>query len=691
MKRLCVEVCIGIITAMILAASLSAQTAEELYQDGLLKESGEGNLQEAISIYQQIVADESADDAVKAKAQLHIGLCYEKMGKTEAIKAYELVLQNYQNFEDEVYIASLRLAELNKKDDDELSVIKLYEKGPNLENSSLSPDGTKLAGIEFSIGQNVNVHDRLKNETRMITKYEWLNEDHGVTYYPIWSPDGKEIAYQFFSNSDGLCELRISTLDGVTRTLHKNAPGDIQIIPRQWSQDGKNILAFKQDSSGSYTIGLVSVKEGSFKALHKTQWTGRFVKGSASLSPDRQFVVFADGPAHELDLFIIDTQGGTPTVLSEHPANEFDPLWSPDGGHIAFIRETEGSTVLFGISMLDGKAEGQPFLIKEGMRGVELRSWSGAGITYVLFLDLREIYTMPLNPETGTPAGEPKPVDYTPSGSNICPVWSHDGKHLAFISVAGKPKVVIVPADGGEARRFTIPTSDFWAPGLHDLRWLPDNSGVGFSTHSNTNGAVVHRLDIVTGQWQDWTLPIGHWTRTDWGPDKNSFVFAGWIRTPAENDSDAENAECGLYQFNIETGGFHSVFRGESDTIFVARGVKFSRDHKKLTFLLNSTDLMVVDLETGMSQVLDKRPWWVPTFSSDGQKILACGQHEESKTPGIVVFSREGEILNEYDLGESFTSGTTIRSPDWSPDGTQLLFNTRNTKYETYLMKNVLR
>ncbi|UCE23293.1 MAG: PD40 domain-containing protein [Candidatus Zixiibacteriota bacterium] len=691
MRRLRVDVWISAIALVILAVSLSAQTAEQLYQDGLLKESGEGDLQAAISIYEQIVADGSADHAVKAKAQLHIGLCYEKMGKTEAIKAYELVLQNYQNYEDEVYIASLRLSELNKGDNKELSVIKLYEKGPNLENSSLSPDGTKLAGIEFSIGQNVNVYDRLTDETRMITKYEWLKEDHGITYYPIWSPDGKEIVYQFFSSSDGLCELQVSTLDGITRTLHKNVPGDIQIIPRQWSQDGNSILAFKQDSSGFYTIGLVSVKEGSFKALHKTQWTGRFAKASATISPDGRFVVFADGPAHELDLFIIDTKGGTPTVLSEHPANEFGPLWSPDGGHVAFIRETEGNTIMYGISMLDGKPAGQPFLIKEGMRDVELRGWSEHGITYVLFLDLREIYTTSLNPETGAPAGEPKPIDYTPTGSNICPAWSHDGEHLAFISVAGKPEVVILPADGGEARHYEIPTSDFWAPGLHDLRWLPDNSGVGFSTHSSTNGAVVHRLDIVTGQWQDWTLPVGHWTRTDWGPDENSFVFAGWISTSAENDSDAENAECGLYQFNIETGEFHNVFQGESDTIFVARGVKFSRDHKKLTFLLNSTDLMLLDLETGISRVLDKRSWWIPTFSPDGRKILACGQVGENNTAGIVVFSLEGQILHEYDLGESFTSGTTISSPDWSPDGTQLVFNTRNMKYETYLMKNVLK
>lgn len=682
---------ISFFTLVILTVSLSAQTADQLYQNGLLKESGEGDLQAAISIYETIVADETAEDAVKAKAQLHIGLCYEKLGRSEAIKAYELVLQNYQNYEDEVYVANLRLSELNKGDDD-LSVIKLYEKGTNLENSSLSPDGTKLAGIEFSIGQNVNVYDRLTNETQMITKYEWTEADHGITYFPIWSPDGEEIVYQFGSSTDGINELQISTLEGITRTLLKNESSAAQIIPRQWSQDGNSILAFKQDSSGFYTIGLVSVEEGSFKALHKTQWTGRFIDGSASISPDGQFVVFADGPAGKLDLFIIDTQGGTPTVLSEHPANEFGPLWSPDGTHIAFIKETVGSTILYGIPMANGKLVGQPFLIKEGMRGVELLSWTEHGISYALYLDLKEIYTVSLNPETGAPAGEPKPLDYTPTGSNFCPVWSHDGKHLAFISEADKPEVVILPADGGETRHYMIPTSEYWAPGLHDLRWLPDNSGVGFSTYSSLGKSLVHYLNLVTGQWQDWTLPIEHWTRTDWGPDENSFIFAGWYTPEQEpNDSDVEHVDCGLYQFNIKTGESHNIFQPESDTMFLVRGLKFSRDHKKLTFLLNNTDLMVLDLETGMSQVLDKTTWWTPTFSPDGQKILASGHKEEKKIASIVVFSIEGETLQEYDIGNSFASGTRIQAPDWSPDGKQLVFNTRNVKYGTYLIKNVLK
>ena len=50
--------------------------------------------------------------------------------------------------------------------------ITIYEKGSGLHNFSLSPDGTKLAGMDYSIGQNIVVFDRLTNQTQIITNYD---------------------------------------------------------------------------------------------------------------------------------------------------------------------------------------------------------------------------------------------------------------------------------------------------------------------------------------------------------------------------------------------------------------------------------------------------------------------------------------------------------------------------------------
>ncbi len=671
-----------------------ANDPEKKLNAAIYEEEINGDLQEAITLYQEIVKKFPNERPVVAEALYRNGLANEKLGNLKAMQYYEKVINNYADQPELVKLAqtrldrmlktkkptvaqltSLRLSELNKEDDKSLSVINLYKEGSWLESSSLSPDGTKLAGIEYSIGQNVNIYDRLTGVTQMITNYGWVNKNDGYTYYPIWSPDSQNIAYWFYNISTKTDEIQVSTLKGKKRTIVKNEFGDFKIIPKQWSQDGNNILTFKQDSTGFYTIGLVSVKEGSFKALHKTKWKERFIDGYASLSPDGKYVVFADESKGNLGLFIMDTKGNAaPILLNDHPANEYNPLWSPDGKHIAFIRETKGESILYAMEMEKGKSIGRPFLIKQGMKNVDLINWTKFGISYDFSLDLNEIYTFPLD-KTGTPKGAPKIIDYT-TGSNICPVWSHDGKHLAFITFDGKPKVV-VKTDGGQTKHYIIPIDDFWHYAVNDLRWLPDNSGVGFNHINKSIISSVYRLNLATGEWNKWFLPLdGGWTRIDWGPDKNSFVY--------------NKPNKGFYQFDINTGESKKIFHPDNnETWYVSRGLKFSRDHKKLTFMLqnyNKTkNLMVYDLELGKSKTLSQ-DYWKPTFSPDGNKILAFG-----KKQSVAIISLEGEVLQEYDLSKHFESGTGISSPDWSPDGKQLVFKTRYIKYDTYLLKNVLK
>ncbi len=658
-----------------------SQESKQLFQQGLMAENGEGNLQDAISIYEKIVADESAENSVKAKAQLHIGLCYEKLGKAEAIRAYELVLQNYQNYEAEVQLASLRLADLIKVDDKDLSIINLYGKGSSvkegtsLENSSLSPDGSKMVGIEYSIGQNVAVYDLQTREIELITKYDWETPGHGWTYFPVWSPNGKEIAY-LFSDWEGSYEVQVSTLQGQKRMLIKNESIGGQIYPRQWSKDGSVILTFKQDTAGFYTIGLVPAKGGAFRALHKTQWTGQFIKGDASLSPDGKYIIFADGKEDNLDLFIMNTKGGTPILISGNPANEYDPLWSPDGKFMVFIKETKGESLLYALEITEGKPTGQPFLIKEGMQNVGLMNWTEYGIAYSMSFNLHDIYTIPLDMETGIPTAIPKPLDYTPVGSNICPVWSHDGKYLAFISYADKPEVVILTIEGGETRHYPIHAPGFWELTLGDLHWLPDNSGLSFNVRSPKEIPTVYRLDLASGEWQNWPLPVSIWSLTDWGPDENSFIYT------------SGGPEPGIYQFNINTEETKHIFQPKESSFYIFRALKYSMDRKKVTFMYQSemdiNNLMVLDIESGEEKIIGEN-CMSPTFSPDGQKIVA---HYDSK---ITIFSLDGEILQQYDLFQYFTSGTRIYGFDWSPDGKQLVFMTRNIVDGTYLMKNVLK
>ena len=80
------------------ASSLLASSAEETYQAALTQEKGEGNLEEAIRLYQQVIeAHEKGegDESMAARAQLRIGVCQEKLGLAQARQTYEAVRDKY--------------------------------------------------------------------------------------------------------------------------------------------------------------------------------------------------------------------------------------------------------------------------------------------------------------------------------------------------------------------------------------------------------------------------------------------------------------------------------------------------------------------------------------------------------------------------------------------------------------------
>src|SRR5229473_8157615 len=69
--------------------------------------------------------------------------------------------------------------------------------------------------------------------------------------------------------------------------------------------------------------------------------------------------------------------------------------------------------------------------------------------------------------------------------SSTNPVWSPDGKWIAFLSdrpgqitgtPEGKKQLYVIPADGGEAQQLTKLESD-----VNDLGWAPDSKRIAFS------------------------------------------------------------------------------------------------------------------------------------------------------------------------------------------------------------------
>jgi tetratricopeptide (TPR) repeat protein len=75
------------------APVLAQETAEELYQAGLYQEEVQGNLSQAIGLFERIVSEFPSNRAMAANALMHIGLCHEKLGSQEAQRAYQRLIR----------------------------------------------------------------------------------------------------------------------------------------------------------------------------------------------------------------------------------------------------------------------------------------------------------------------------------------------------------------------------------------------------------------------------------------------------------------------------------------------------------------------------------------------------------------------------------------------------------------------
>jgi Tol biopolymer transport system component len=684
------------LTAVLALASAGQQTADELYQAGVYAEQVDGDLSKAIEAYRKVIAAFPGNTVIAAKAQLHIGICYEKMGTAEAVKAYELVIKKYADQAEAVAEARARLAALRKEEPLGLTVTRLITPGIELEGQTLSPDGTKMAGFVISKeGQNLAVYDLAKAKMELLTHYDW-SKDSCSTYVAAWSPDSKEIVHwtACLEGSDQVSmQLRITGLDGRSRILFRNAA--LGIVPCAWIPDGSAVAAIVGRSDGSYGLSLISTRDGAYRDVCPLQRTFRRADpqmaeagNSVDVSPDGRFIVFSDGPSGgSRDIYVVSSKGGSPLILSDHPSDDRDPRWSPDGRHIVFLSLRHGGWALWGVAVKDGKPDGLPFMVLEGMQNAELASWTKRGLVSRTMANIRDLYAVEIDPESHDLRGKPRAVNFSPSGTNSCAAWSPDGRHLAFIShSADQPSegyVAVLPAEGGTARTYRIPTSRFQSASLHDLRWLPDSSGLGFSHWDNENRYSLFRLELASGEWKTWPIPDRYFTSIEWGGDGRTFVYAIGIGKPEE---------LGLIERNLENGQERYILHAELGLPPSSWYMKASRDYRKLARASNGK-IELIDKATGKVVKLEweKEKLGMPAWSPDGKYLVATRRRSDEAQPkDLFIVSVSDGKLKVLNIDPYLRPGGWILYPDWSPDGKRIAFHTRTWISETNLITNLI-
>ena len=366
------------------AIASAQQSPEHLFQAGLYAEEIKGDLHEALKFYQKIVQDFPDNRRVAAKAQLQIGICYEKLGQQKAFVAYQKVLENYPDQREVAAVAREHLSRLKtsaiRNPKSEISpLVKYYYERVGFDlMTATSLDGKSFAYTDWTTG-SLMIKD-LQNPPSTLKTSEIRNPKSAIepiriveadfsrspeyAYRPAWSRDGKFIAYSWY-RQPFFVELRVVSMsDGKSRAVCSE-PGLI-FNPQDWSPDGKSIvcevLNYKLEPDRFKRLFLISLDSKQAQDLIP-------VKACRDMrfSPDGKYITYDGEFRHIYVLALADLQQ-TRVYSSSHGYIAADaPVWSADGKLLLFRSFRLGQYNLWALPMMNGKPSDQPYLLQSDL------------------------------------------------------------------------------------------------------------------------------------------------------------------------------------------------------------------------------------------------------------------------------------------------------------------------------------
>ncbi len=213
----------------------------------------------------------------------------------------------------------------------------------------------------------------------------------------------------------------------------------------------------QKDNSGS-----VSDRNHSLKPSHSRQAVSSGARSSTKLEKPQGTLeaarvigklAFASDRDGNFEIYAMDADGGGQTRLTENPAEDYSPAWSPDGSRLAFV------------STRDGNAE------------IYLMNADGTGQTRL----------------TNNTAGD------------LAPVWKPDGSQIGFVSNRnGNDEIYLMNPDGSNQTNLTQNQADdssfSFSPQGDMITFSSAREDSDFDIYTmNANGAGVVRLTTSAG------------------------------------------------------------------------------------------------------------------------------------------------------------------------------------------------
>jgi Tol biopolymer transport system component/cytosine/adenosine deaminase-related metal-dependent hydrolase len=299
-----------------------------------------------------------------------------------------------------------------------------------------------------------------------------LTRDHWWKCDPAWSPDGRYLSYS--------CD-RAGKLDIWIRDLHTgkdrqltNLPG-AAAVSGSWSRDGSH-LAFLDQTGALYTVEVVS---GDVQRVYPAT----FEPGRPTWSPDGNVIALAAIKPYSAryreglsKILLVDRRTGAGTYVDPLPDRSIQtrgddgPVWSPDGGKMAFVV----ASVLWVVDVHpDGTLAGAPRQITHEV--TDAVSWSGDS-SRLLYLNNGRLRIVSVDGKRTRSV--PTQLTWTntqPRGRTViraAHMWdgsSHRLRHDVDIIVEGHHIAAVEPHRHGRDGRIVDAGDSVIIPGLVDM------------------------------------------------------------------------------------------------------------------------------------------------------------------------------------------------------------------------------
>jgi serine/threonine protein kinase len=192
----------------------------------------------------------------------------------------------------------------------------------DIANTVLSPDGRRAA---FNVHGPTNEIAIVEFERGLLTM---LTTNTNGSQAPVWSPDGRRIAYR--GTRKGFRNVWVKAVDGTGDEQQLTRGENVQ-TPLSWSPDGNHLLYYDANPDAGFDLWVVSIADGKARPLV----TSALTQSEAQWSPDGRWIAYSSDESGREEVYVVpfpvtgqrwraSTDGGS------------EPLWSHDGRELFY-------------------------------------------------------------------------------------------------------------------------------------------------------------------------------------------------------------------------------------------------------------------------------------------------------------------------------------------------------------------